>query len=161
MERNVTFSLCLAAAMTLVVSASAAAQEVRDTSRAGEDLSWVPGVADDGTIQWGATRASAAQPDAQRRAVAHAFRIEAVELGGLFVVLEDGSRWEVYLPHRTGTATWRAGDHVLIQQAPVRRGAHTYRLQNGERNSVAAVRFAGAGGGMQPQPGTQPAPPGS
>jgi hypothetical protein len=157
MEKNVTLSLCLAAAMALVIPASTTAQEASDTSRAGEDLSWVPGVAEDGTIQWGAMRERAAQPDVQRRAVAHAFRIDAVELGGLFIVLEDGSRWEVYLPHRTGTATWRAGDHVLIQPAPVRRGAHTYRLQNGERDGVAAVRFAGVGGAI-PRPGTPPVP---
>lgn len=162
MERNVTARICCAAvAAALMIPAALDAQSVRkDAQRSDTAIAWwVPAVASDGTIQWGAAGDVTQQPmQLERRSVPNIFQVVAVERFGGFVVLEDGTRWEVFLPHRPGTAMWQPGDHVLIQLLPVRRGAHTYRLQNGERDDVAAVRFAGMGA-APPVPGIPPTPP--
>lgn len=154
MERNITLALCAAVTIGMAFPVAAAAQETAETpapvTADAHDMSWVPAVGEDGAIRWGAARETAhSQPlVVERRSVPNIFQVIAVERLGSFIVLEDGTRWEVFLPDRTGTVTWQAGDHVLIQPHPIRRRLHTHRLQNGERADVVAVRFAG----MSPVP---------
>lgn len=154
MERNITLVLCTVVTIGVTLPVATAAQETGETpAPAGtHDMSWVPAVGEDGVIRWGAGAARTAiqaQPLVmERRSVPNVFQVIAVERLGSFIVLEDGTRWEVFLPDRTGTVTWQPGDHVLIQPHPIRRRLHTHRLENGERADIVAVRFAG----MSPVP---------
>ncbi len=160
MQRNITLSLCAALTVAMTLPITAAAQETEETPvAAGEqDMSWVPAVGEDGVIRWGAAReTSHTQPlIAERRSVPNLFQVVAVEMLGSFIVLEDGTRWEVFLPDRPGTITWQPGDHVLIQPLPIRRGMHTHRLQNGERADIVAARFAGVSPIAVPAPVEKP-----
>ena len=49
--------------------------------------------------------------------------ITEVTDGGSFVTLEDGSIWEIRLPHRPVASSWRPGDFVEVRNvlAPVDR----------------------------------------
>ncbi len=71
-------------------------------------------------------------------------RIIDVAEEGTFVTLDDGTTWEVYLPDRTSTVGWRAGDLVIVSLNPVVVGQrYDYRLANGRTDSQAAVKFRG------------------
>jgi len=76
-------------------------------------------------------------------------RIASVIDGGTVIELQDGTLWEVYLPNRPATVTWRKGDYVLVQRNPLARGAYDYTLINGRvgyydnKDTQAFVRFRG------------------
>ena len=63
--------------------------------------------------------------------------------GSTFVMLADGTMWEVYLPHRPQAETWRPGDLIQIRQASVVTGDFDYQLVNGVARSTVSARFAG------------------
>jgi hypothetical protein len=63
--------------------------------------------------------------------------------GSTFVMLADGTMWEVYLPHRPQADTWRAGDLIQVRQASVVTGEFDYQLVNGVARSTVSARFAG------------------
>ncbi len=76
-------------------------------------------------------------------------RIANVTDGGTLIELQDGTRWEVYLPNRPATVTWRKGDYVLVERNPLPRGAYDFILVNGRvgyydnKDTQAFVRFRG------------------
>jgi len=63
--------------------------------------------------------------------------------GSTFIMLADGTMWEVYLPHRPQAATWRAGDLIQVRQASVVSGEFDHQLVNGVARSTVSARFAG------------------
>ena len=63
--------------------------------------------------------------------------------GSTFVMLADGTMWEVYLPDRPQADTWRAGDLIQVRQASIVRGDFDYQLVNGVARSTVSARFAG------------------
>jgi hypothetical protein len=63
--------------------------------------------------------------------------------GSTFVMLADGTMWEIYLPHRPHADTWRAGDLIQVRQASVVTGEFDYQLVNGVARSTVSARFAG------------------
>jgi hypothetical protein len=63
--------------------------------------------------------------------------------GSTFVMLADGTMWEIYLPHRPHADTWRAGDLIQVRQASVVTGEFDYQLINGVARSSVSARFAG------------------
>jgi hypothetical protein len=63
--------------------------------------------------------------------------------GSTFVMLADGTMWEIYLPHRPQAETWRAGDLIQVRQASVVSGEFDHQLVNGVARSAVSARFAG------------------
>ncbi|MEJ7810933.1 MAG: hypothetical protein WKG32_11040 [Gemmatimonadaceae bacterium] len=63
--------------------------------------------------------------------------------GGGFVTLDDGTRWEVYLPDRPATDGWSADDVVLVRRRSAPVGEFDHLLVNGAARDSASVRFAG------------------
>ena len=63
--------------------------------------------------------------------------------GSTFIMLADGTMWEIYLPHRPQADTWRAGDLIQIRQASIVTGDFDYQLVNGVARSTVSARFAG------------------
>jgi hypothetical protein len=63
--------------------------------------------------------------------------------GSTFVMLADGTMWEIYLPHRPHADTWRAGDLILVRQAAVVTGEFDHQLVNGAARTTVSARFAG------------------
>lgn len=64
--------------------------------------------------------------------------------GGGFVVLADGTMWEVWVSDQTASAAWRAGDPLLVRAQPAPPEArYTLRFENGRTRSAASVRYAG------------------
>lgn len=45
-------------------------------------------------------------------------RVVRVGQDGTLVTLQDGTRWEIYLPDRPTTDAWRAGDFVILRDNP-------------------------------------------
>jgi hypothetical protein len=74
-------------------------------------------------------------------------RIAHTGQDGTFIVLRDGTVWEVYLPDRVSTSGWREGDFVIVKKHPLGQNIgqeeYTYELINGRADSRAAVRFKG------------------
>lgn len=73
-------------------------------------------------------------------------RIIRVAEDGTSITLQDGTRWEVFLPDRPGTATWRRGDFVIVSLSPIivgLRGAYRYTLEDGRADTRARVKFRG------------------
>ncbi len=63
--------------------------------------------------------------------------------GSTFVMLADGTMWEIYLPHRPQADTWRAGDLIQVRQAAASVGEFDYQLVNGAARNTVSARFAG------------------
>ena len=63
--------------------------------------------------------------------------------GGTFVMLEDGTMWEIYMPHRPETATWQQGDFIRVRHdlSPV--GDYEHQLVSAPGSSRVSARFAG------------------
>jgi len=78
--------------------------------------------------------------------------------GSTFVMLADGTMWEVYLPHRPQADTWRPGDLIQIRQASVVTGDFDYQLFNGVARSTVSARFAGYVEMKEAQPADGQAP---
>jgi hypothetical protein len=63
--------------------------------------------------------------------------------GSTFIMLADGTMWEIYLPHRPQADTWRAGDLIQVRQASIVTGDFDYQLVNGVARNTVSARFAG------------------
>ena len=63
--------------------------------------------------------------------------------GSTFVMLADGTMWEIYLPHRPQADTWRSGDLIQVRQASIVTGEFEHQLVNGAARSTVSARFAG------------------
>lgn len=71
-------------------------------------------------------------------------RVQAVNDGASYVVLEDGTIWKVALADRPRVDQWKAGDHVIVRSAPIVEGRDfRYRLVNGRDESDVLVAFRG------------------
>jgi len=63
---------------------------------------------------------------------------------GSYVRLANGTLWDVYLPDRTATDVWRAGDYIAVSRAPVTVGDYyDHVLVNAPARTRAAARFVG------------------
>ncbi|HUF28521.1 MAG TPA: hypothetical protein VMM18_16200 [Gemmatimonadaceae bacterium] len=71
---------------------------------------------------------------------AHVFRSAS---GGTFVMLQDGTMWEIYFGDRASTASWRAGDFVSVGRQPAPIGEFRYQLVNAAGRGKVSARFAG------------------
>lgn len=70
--------------------------------------------------------------------------ISAVEDDGRYLVLEDGTRWEIEISDRARTASWAPDDFVNLSWIAAPRGDFEYLLTRaGEIDSRAAARLAG------------------
>jgi hypothetical protein len=70
-------------------------------------------------------------------------QVTEVREDGTFIVLQDGSTWEVFLPDRPSTVEWKVGDYVMVRERWIAQGDYEYQLNNGRAHSVAVVRWAG------------------
>jgi hypothetical protein len=70
--------------------------------------------------------------------------VQAVELGGRYVTLEDGSVWEVEYSDRATTASWTSDDFVRISFISAPREDFEYLLTRaGDLDQHAAARLHG------------------
>jgi len=76
-----------------------------------------------------------------------AVTIATVYDDGDVIATEDGSLWEIYLPDRTSTAAWTAGQSLIVRPnllPPQLSGpAYDVTIVNGETRTRAAARYAG------------------
>jgi hypothetical protein len=80
--------------------------------------------------------------------------IRAVEGGGRYLALEDGSLWEVEISDRATTGSWLSDDFVNLSLIAAPRGDFEYLLTRvGDLEQRAAARLAGR------RPGPAPADP--
>lgn len=63
--------------------------------------------------------------------------------GGTFVMLEDGTMWEIYLPHRPESATWQQGDFIRVRHDASPIGDYEHQLVSAPGSSRVSARFAG------------------
>ena len=65
--------------------------------------------------------------------------------GGTFIMLDDGSMWEIYFTDRPNAAAWRVGDFVSVHPRAARVGKFTYQLVNTNAvgNARVTARYAG------------------
>ena len=63
--------------------------------------------------------------------------------GGTFVMLEDGTMWEIYLPHRPESATWQQGDFIRVRHDASPVGDYEHQLVSAPGSSRVSARFAG------------------
>jgi hypothetical protein len=78
--------------------------------------------------------------------------VRAVEEDGRYLVLEDGSLWEVEISDRATTGSWAADDFVSLDWIAAPRGDFEYLLTRvGDLEQRAAARLAG----RRPGPGDQ------
>lgn len=65
--------------------------------------------------------------------------------GGTFIMLDDGSMWEIYFSDRPNAAAWRVGDFVSVHPRSARVGKFNYQLVNTNAAGSARVtaRYAG------------------
>ena len=74
--------------------------------------------------------------------------IRAVEDDGRYLILEDGSRWEVEISDRATTASWTPDDFVNLGWIAAPRQDFEYLLTRvGDLEQRAAARLAGRGTG--------------
>lgn len=70
--------------------------------------------------------------------------VRAVDAGGRYLTLEDGSVWEVEVSDRATTASWRPDDFVGIRHIAAPRGDYEQLLTRvGDLEQRAAARLAG------------------
>jgi hypothetical protein len=70
--------------------------------------------------------------------------VRAVEDGGRYVTLEDGSHWEVEISDRATSASWQPDDFVGIRSIAAPREDYGHLLTRvGDLEQRAAVRLAG------------------
>lgn len=62
---------------------------------------------------------------------------------GSYVRLADGTLWDVYLPDRTATDVWRAGDYIAVSRAAAGVGDYDHLLVNAPARTRAFARFVG------------------
>lgn len=84
---------------------------------------------------------------AQRVALGATVEIVSVLENGGFLVMEDGTMWEVFVSDITRSTTWTAGDQVLVLDNPAPPDRlYRLRFENGRARSTASVRYAGKTG---------------
>jgi hypothetical protein len=72
------------------------------------------------------------------------FYVRAVDDGGRYVTLEDGSVWEVEISDRATSASWQSDDFVGVRFIAAPRGDYEHLLTRvGDLEQRAAVRLAG------------------
>jgi hypothetical protein len=70
--------------------------------------------------------------------------VRAVDDGGRYVTLEDGSVWEVEISDRATSASWQPDDFVGVRSIAAPRGDYEHLLARvGDLEQRAAVRLAG------------------
>lgn len=70
--------------------------------------------------------------------------VRAVDAGGRWVTLEDGSVWEVEISDRATSAAWQPDDFVGIRPIAAPRGDYEHLLTRvGDLEQRAAARLAG------------------
>jgi hypothetical protein len=70
--------------------------------------------------------------------------VRAVDDGGRYVTLEDGSVWEVEISDRATSASWQPDDFVGVRSIAAPRGDYEHLLTHaGDLEQRAAVRLAG------------------
>ena len=70
--------------------------------------------------------------------------VRAVDGGGRYVTLEDGSLWEIEISDRATSASWREDDFVGIRTIAAPRGDFDILLTRvGDAEQKAAARLAG------------------
>lgn len=82
-------------------------------------------------------------PSPSPRAVPDGARIYRSASGGTFIMLADGSMWEILLEDRPATRTWRVGDFVMVQHRNIGSGDYQFQLVNPAGQQRATARFAG------------------
>ena len=71
-------------------------------------------------------------------------RVQSVNDGASYVILEDGTIWKVALADRPRVDQWKSGDQVIVRYAPIVEGKDfRYRLVNGRDESDVLVAFRG------------------
>jgi len=84
----------------------------------------------------------------RRVALGATVEITSVLANGGFLVMEDGTMWEVHVRDITSSTTWTAGDQVLVLDNPAPPDRlYRLRFENGRARSTASVRYAGRAGG--------------
>ena len=63
--------------------------------------------------------------------------------GGTFIMLNDGSMWEIYFSDRPSAAAWQVGDFVSVHERPARVGRYAYQLVNAAGRGRVTARYAG------------------
>ena len=71
--------------------------------------------------------------------------------GGSYVVLEDGSVWEIRLPQRPVASSWMAGDFVQLKTIAAPVGNFEILLAHGD-NDRAEARLTGRDRPPEPEP---------
>ena len=70
--------------------------------------------------------------------------VSAVDAGGRYLTLEDGSVWEIEISDRATTASWQPADFVGIRSIAAPRGDYEHQLTRvGDLEQRAAARLAG------------------
>lgn len=77
------------------------------------------------------------------RTIAKGARLFRSTGGGTFVMLEDGTMWEIYLPHRPETATWQQGDFVQVRRDVSPVNDYEHQLVSAPGSTRVSARFAG------------------
>ena len=72
-------------------------------------------------------------------------RLEALERGGDFVRLDDGSRWQVNLPDRPRVAAWRSGQWISVRRVSGGIDGFDIELRNGSEGTRALARLVDVG----------------
>ena len=85
------------------------------------------------------------QPRALPRTAPNGAQVFRSADGGTFIMLDDGSMWEIYFSDRPNAAAWRVGDFVSVHPRAARVGKFTYQLVNTNATGSAKVtaRYAG------------------
>ena len=72
-------------------------------------------------------------------------RLSALERGGDFIRLEDGSRWQVNLQDRPRVAAWRTGQWITVRRVSSGTDGYDIELRNGTEGTRALVRLVEVG----------------
>lgn len=100
-------------------------------------------------------RASRDEQGERRRAVVRAPRlrqlawgdyaeVKSILNGGGFIVLADGSMWEVWVGDQSNSIVWEVGDVIRVLEAPAPPEEHyIFKFENGRARSLVTVRYAG------------------
>ena len=77
-------------------------------------------------------------------AMPYGSRIAEILDGGTKIVLGDGTIWEVNLPDRPATTTWKQGDYVIVAARAIElNNTYFFQLINGRDGTTAAVAWRG------------------
>ncbi|MEP6574377.1 MAG: hypothetical protein ABJD11_16880 [Gemmatimonadota bacterium] len=71
------------------------------------------------------------------------YSVVKILAGGQFVVLQDGSKWEIAPEDRPVSAAWTRGQSIVLSPIGAPTGEFDTQFTNGEADRHAASRFAG------------------